>query len=198
MKTVKKLAIFAAITFAGFAYAMEPVQLQSIIIEKYQPTQDRAQVEQILKDKWAQQVWGEQGKQFDPNLANTLLSLEDPAKSIAVAKDKTQPADAQIQGYVTYFFYPENPANADEMMRGRRGYIELLALKDMSPTPARKALETKLINYAIQEIRPNRADKVDTYTFINDDFEIDLLKGLGFKETKQGKLWRLFTLPINQ
>lgn len=191
MKNLTKIAMLALV-FNGFMHAMEPAQ---VIIEEYQPVTDRAQVEQILRDKWAQQVWGEKGKTFDQNFADILLNPEEPAPSkkfISIARDVSQPIDSSIKGYITYIARQGDPKSANH------GYIELVALKDMSANAARKALETKLIQHALNKLREYNPEKVVTYTFKNDNFEIDLLRDIGFKQADEGKEWRLFALPIQK
>lgn len=195
MKNIKKtLALLAAFTAAG-ASAMEQ---QNYTIEQYNPERDRPEVEQILRNNWSSQVWGDQGKQFDQKLSDALLDVSYPGKSIDLARSTRGPKGSDILGYITYVSFDGDPTSNDSDVRTRRGYIELLTSKDLTPTPQRAALEQALRIQAIEKMKAKNPEKIEEFIFKNDDFSINLLKQLGFQQVKEGNFARKFELQLKK
>lgn len=200
MKIVKKLAIFSVFAFAGYASGMESGELTSILIEKYRPVEDRIEVEQILKDKWSSAVWGKQGETFDQNLANTLLNPVEPPpgeKTIEVARDTQEAKGNQIKGFITYIsFEPIKSEHPD--LKTRRGYIQLVLSKDMTPGLQREAIERKLRIQAIEKMKQKNPEKIEEFILKDDEFSRNLLKTLGFEQVKENQFARKFELQLKK
>ncbi len=202
MKNLKKIALLLACLSTAYSmYAMEETLVKyNTLVEESVPARDRQELEQILKDNWSSHVWGEQGKTFDKQLADNMLNHNIPApdtRFISLIREKAIP-NSPITAYAVYSLIGENPNNPDTTMREKRGYLEMVAFKDMTPNEKRKILETTLIGHAVNKLRDLNSEKINTYTHKNDDFEIGLLQKAGFTQVKEGKEWRLFEFPLKK
>lgn len=189
MKNIKKAFALVAAFMVISASAME----QNYTIEEYQPARDKAEVEQILKDKWSQAVWGPQGQTFDPTLANTLLNPVEPppgSKTIDVARNAQAQDGSKIAGFITYIsFEPIESENLD--LRTRRGYIELLLSKNPS-------VDQALRTHAIEKMKQRNPEKIEEFVMKNDNRTIELLKELGFQQVREGNFARKFELNLKK
>jgi hypothetical protein len=192
MKNIKKILVLLTAFTAVAASAME----QNYTIEQYNPERDKPEVEQILKNNWSSQVWGEQGKQFDQKLADALLDVSVPNKSIDLARSTLASKGSDILGFITYISFDGDPASGDPALKARRGYIELLSSKDLTSTPQRVALEQALRRQAIEKMKTKNPEKIEEFVMKDDNFSIELLKKLGFEQVKEGQFARKFELPI--
>lgn len=88
-----------------------------------------------------------------------------------------------LQGYITYYFFPGNEDALNSEGQMHRGHLELLCSRWSSTTESverRKVIEGALLANAINRLQKLNPKKIETLIGLGDDFSKKLVEKFGF------------------
>lgn len=176
---------------------------EDFVVRGYDEQKDREEVMQMLKDNWSSQVWNP--KEFDQKFADILLTPRETnpkvnaLKWILLARNKSPQSVPNLQGYITYYFFPGDEDALNSAQKMHRGHLELLCSRWTNKAESverREMIEGALLAGAIKRLQKLNPKKIETLIGLGDEFSVNLVKKFGFTHVNTEKYAYKYELQL--